>query len=155
MWMSNTATAAMMLPIMDSILDEIERMSGGDEPSEMGSSRRLRAMLSMGIAMAGNVGGTATLIGTIPNVLLYESLQQFGPDQPITFLSWMVLALPQAILVLIFVWLYLQFYFLGCGRKKTDESEEEKKAAAVKEIIRRSYADLGPYSYAGRRLDFI
>ena len=51
-------------------------------------------MLAMSLAYSANCGGTASLIGTPPNLLLLEVLETYD-GQPVTFFSWMVLAVPQ------------------------------------------------------------
>jgi sodium-dependent dicarboxylate transporter 2/3/5 len=107
MWIANTAAAAMMLPIMDSVLQEMEKKEEQSnakdqdvETNEKDSSsldiKRFRAMLCMSIAWSANIGGTSSLIGTPPNLQLLEVLDDFE-GHPITFLSWMVMAVPQAI----------------------------------------------------------
>ena len=62
--------------------------------------RNLRAMLAMGLAYSANIGGTASLIGTPPNLLLLEVLETFD-GQPINFFSWLVLSVPQVKKILI------------------------------------------------------
>jgi hypothetical protein len=115
MWISNTATTIMMLPIMDSVLEEMckKEQKGGEEEGDMDDyndiedkegrderkekseeSSRLRGMLALGIAYAANIGGTGTIIGTPPNLILFDVLESFD-GQPITFFSWIVLSVPQ------------------------------------------------------------
>ena len=54
----------------------------------------LRPMISLCLAYAANIGGTGSLIGTPPNLLLADALEKYD-GQPINFLSWMGMALPQ------------------------------------------------------------
>ncbi len=51
-------------------------------------------MLAMGLAYSANIGGTASLIGTPPNLLMLEVLENFD-KHPINFFSWLVLSVPQ------------------------------------------------------------
>ena len=54
MWISNTAATAMMIPIMEAVLEELELI---------GSTKKVRPLLAMSVAMAANIGGTGTIIG--------------------------------------------------------------------------------------------
>ena len=66
----------------------------GLQPKGNSSGVKLRPMMSLCLAYAANIGGTGSLIGTPPNLLLADALEKYD-GQPINFLSWMVLALPQ------------------------------------------------------------
>ena len=63
-------------------------------PKAKESEVNLRPMISLCLAYAANIGGTGSLIGTPPNLLLADALEEYD-GQPINFLSWMGLALPQ------------------------------------------------------------
>ena len=94
MWISNTATTAMMLPIAVSVLHAI-----GEHPGE---SRMGRAIM-LGIAWAASIGGMATLIGSPPNGIVVGILRNQGAAD-IGFLRWMVFATPVALLGLVAAW---------------------------------------------------
>lgn len=103
MWMSNTATAMMMLPIAISITGRAAQ--GGGDPQQ---TRRFSTAVMIGIAYGANIGGFATLIGTPPNVAfkqLYTNQFPAGPD--ISFAGWMVMAVPLAVVMLLCAWLLL------------------------------------------------
>ncbi len=102
MWISNTASVLVMLPIALSILEQV-KPSG----SEKGNSL-FGVTLMLGIAYAADIGGMATLIGTPPNLVFLElyNSQQSG-FSPIGFLDWMILVLPMSILFLIIGWFIL------------------------------------------------
>jgi solute carrier family 13 (sodium-dependent dicarboxylate transporter), member 2/3/5 len=99
LWISNTATAAMMLPIGLAVLHELERQSG----------RRLAGFgcaLMLAIAYGANVGGMGTKIGTVPNAQLAGFLaQERGVD--LSFLQFMAIGLPFVIAFIPVVWLAL------------------------------------------------
>ena len=99
MWISNAATSAMMLPILEAVLDQL-----GLAPAE-------RRMLLLSVAYSANVGGTGTIIGTPPNLILMEFMSRFS-DHPLNFGSWVMFALPDVIINLTIVWVVLQIYFL-------------------------------------------
>lgn len=65
MWLSNSATTAMMVPIVDAVLKELQ--TGEVSPSR---SKAIRKGMMIGTAYAANLGGTGTIIGTGPNLVL-------------------------------------------------------------------------------------
>ncbi len=100
MWVSNTATSIMMLPIGLSVIG----LLAGD--GEEGERERFATALLLGIAYAASVGGIATLIGTPPNALLAGFLSK-QYDVHIGFGQWMLLGLPVALGMLVFIWWWL------------------------------------------------
>lgn len=99
MWVSNTATAVMMLPIGTSV---ITLMGNAESPAV----RRYATRLLLAIAYSASIGGVATLIGTPPNALLagYLSSSQ-GID--IGFAQWMIIGVPVSLLLMLVAWLWL------------------------------------------------
>lgn len=93
MWISNTATTLMMLPVAVSLLAVLAR--DDDEP--------LAAALLLGIAYAASIGGTATLIGTAPNAFFAGYMQQ-SHGLEIGFARWMLVGVPSAALLLVVAW---------------------------------------------------
>jgi sodium-dependent dicarboxylate transporter 2/3/5 len=107
MWISNTATVMLMLPIAVSVLAQAD--SQGDEPDRQ---RRFGVVLLLGIAYAASIGGMGTLIGTPPNVAFkaiyddeFPSHDAVAPE--ISFFRWMVMAVPFSLLFLVVAWLLL------------------------------------------------
>jgi len=101
MWISNTATAVMMLPIGIAIIRQLREGSGlGD--SIDGFSR----VLMLSIAYAASIGGISTLIGTPPNLVLAGVVEEFY-DIRIDFGQWMLFAFPLSITLLLIAWGYL------------------------------------------------
>ena len=72
----------------------------------------------LSIAYSANVGGTGTLIGTPPNLILMEFLTSQYPDHPLNFGSWMLFSLPNVIMNLFLLWIVLQLYFMGTDSVK-------------------------------------
>jgi solute carrier family 13 (sodium-dependent dicarboxylate transporter), member 2/3/5 len=105
MWISNTATAVMMLPIALSVVVLIEESS-----LEAELERRFERALLLAIAYACSIGGIATLIGTPPNAMLAAYLAR-EHDVVITFASWMAFALPLSLLLLVLAWWLLTRLF--------------------------------------------
>ncbi|MBA2670450.1 MAG: DASS family sodium-coupled anion symporter [Gemmatimonadetes bacterium] len=108
MWVSNTATAVMMLPIGLSVIDLALRGDNGEagtQPREPTDSNFAIALM-LGIAYACSIGGLATLIGTPPNALLAGFMAETYGVQ-IGFAQWMLVGMPLAMIGLPIVWLVL------------------------------------------------
>lgn len=109
MWISNTATAIMLMPIGIAVI----RQLGNGEKNAEPKTRSFETVLMLGIAYGCSIGGTATLIGTPPNLVFAGIYKTFFADQPeIYFSKWIVLIMPLSILLLIIVFLYLVFILL-------------------------------------------
>jgi sodium-dependent dicarboxylate transporter 2/3/5 len=93
MFMSNTATAAMMLTFLTPVLATLPKDGGG------------RISLALAIPIAANLGGMGTPIGTPPNAIALGALQDAGYG--ITFLGWALRMIPFVIVMLVFAWLLL------------------------------------------------
>ena len=101
MWVSNTATVVMMLPIAASV---VEQMLAGREGSASGTNVRVALML--GIAYAASIGGIATLIGSPPNLLAASFISEtYG--RKISFVEWMTIGLPLVLIFLPATWYLL------------------------------------------------
>ncbi|MCC2333449.1 SLC13 family permease [Cellulomonas wangsupingiae] len=99
MWVSNTATAVMMLPIGVSVLALLGRERGGVDA-------RLSAALMLGIAYAATIGSFGTIIASPPNALLVGYVSEtYGIE--ISFGQWMAVGLPLSIVFLLLAWLVL------------------------------------------------
>jgi solute carrier family 13 (sodium-dependent dicarboxylate transporter), member 2/3/5 len=113
MWVSNTATAAMMLPIAISVIDLVLRQTTGEALTDTGTlpepgvkGRNFSLCLLLGIAYAGSIGGMGTIIGSPPNGILVEFLRrEHGLD--IGFAQWMLFGLPIVAVFLPLAWLVL------------------------------------------------
>ncbi len=97
MWISNTATTIMMLPIATSVI-QLLTSEDGKYPAK--GIRNFALTLMLGIAYAANIGGTATLIGTPPNVV-FAGFMSETYNLEISFATWMLFALPLAAVLLV------------------------------------------------------
>jgi len=97
MWISNTATTLVILPIALSIVTFLNERSSTKSEGKVFDNFKIACML--GIAYAANIGGTATIIGTPPNVVLIGYMEDHL-GREMDFLKWMMIALPFAIIML-------------------------------------------------------
>ncbi|MBQ0735544.1 SLC13 family permease [Aquimarina celericrescens] len=98
MWISNTATAVMMLPIGLAVISQIQ--------AEDSIRKSMGRSLMLAIAYGCSVGGIATIIGTPTNVIFVGIVEELY-GQTISFTQWMALGLPFSIFMLIIGWFYL------------------------------------------------
>lgn len=109
MWISNTATSVMMLPIGIAIIKQlstIETKKGPTKEEQTQISSNFGKVLMLGIAYSASIGGIATLIGTPPNLVLAGVVTEFY-DTEIGFMNWFIFAFPLSLLLLFTAWFYL------------------------------------------------
>jgi len=99
MWISNTATAMMMLPIAISVINLLSKERKNSPEVETIGEKNFGIGLMLVIAYAANIGGVATIIGTPPNVVFVGLLDQFY-HQKMEFGKWMLVGVPVSILLL-------------------------------------------------------
>ena len=111
MWLSNTATALMMMPMGMSLIllyEELNEKTIAEGGTVSDRAPNFALTLLLGIAYSASIGGFATLIGTPPNGVLITQMAQLFPDAPeITFSSWMLFALPMSAVFMVLAWLVL------------------------------------------------
>ncbi|MEE9465338.1 MAG: SLC13 family permease [Candidatus Neomarinimicrobiota bacterium] len=113
MWISNTATTMMMVPIA---LGAIARL----EADNQAGSQRFVVALLLGIAYAASMGGIATLIGTPPNLALARIYAITFPDQPeLSFTRWFAFAFPISVVFLAITWFGLSAWIRRGGDSGT------------------------------------
>uniref|UniRef100_A0A671U606 Solute carrier family 13 member 3 n=1 Tax=Sparus aurata TaxID=8175 RepID=A0A671U606_SPAAU len=197
MWLSNTATTAMMLPIANAILESLfgdletlkqkcqsvklhslpsvpseKRMLAIDgtdkmEQSDMMTSEEIQLESQyqlkvwkgflICIPYAASIGGTATLTGTAPNLILIGQLKSHFPDcDLINFGSWFAFAFPLMLIFLFFGWIWISYLYGGlntrlCFKKSDHRAEAEARARA---LIEDDYRKLGPLNFAEGAISF-
>ena len=132
MWISNTATAVVMLPIAMSVIGLL--VNDTDGFTERDKNFALSVML--GIAFAANAGGIATVIGTPPNSIMIGLLEN-EYNIEISFVRWMVIGVPfSAILIAIIYWVLVKWMYPSGPLRFT----------ASKDVIHDELQKLGPMS---------
>lgn len=109
MWISNTATAMMMVPIGVAVIKQVSDILNEQNVPEAHIDPynfNFAVALMLGIAYACSIGGVATIIGTPPNTVLVGVVERLF-DQQITFAKWMSYGVPLAVIMLFITWIYL------------------------------------------------
>ncbi len=131
MWISNTAATMMMVTIAMAVTGEMEH-DHRHNPGEFWFG----TVLMLGIGYAASIGGVATLIGTPPNAIFAGVMEKtYGIS--ISFLDWMMFALPLSLVMLLIVWFYLARVLF---------TRADMRLPGSKEMIREHIARLGPMS---------
>jgi sodium-dependent dicarboxylate transporter 2/3/5 len=128
-WMSNTATAILMLPIALAVISLIK---------DKDKHHKFVVCLLLAVAYSANISGVSTLIGTPPNAI-FASLADSIAGVEVTFGQWMLLGLPISALSLVILWLYL----IRIGSKITNIKFD---IFGEKDTIAKNLKDLGPIS---------
>lgn len=133
MWISNTATTMMMLPIALSVLAQMEDLFNPKNLKKFGIG------LLLAIAYSSSIGGIATLIGTPPNPIFLRIFQINFPQAPeISFASWFIFAFPLALILLGVLIVVIWYFFL----KKINRNKSIQQLNFEK-----SYRELGAIRY--------
>ncbi|WP_459209332.1 SLC13 family permease [Aquimarina rhabdastrellae] len=107
MWISNTASTVVMLPIALSVI----KLLINDEDGFTKGDRNFALSIMLGIAFSANIGGVATIIGTPPNSVLIGFLENEYQIE-ISFLNWMILGVPFAVVMLAIVyWVIVKWIY--------------------------------------------
>lgn len=121
MFMSNTATAAMMLAFLAPVLSTLP----SDDKGKIG--------LALSIPVAANLGGIGTPIGTPPNATAVRFLAEANAE--ISFMDWMVHMIPYVIIMILLAWILLQWFFPFKAKKLVLEIPANRKEKSWKSTV--------------------
>ena len=121
MFMSNTATAAMMLAFLAPVLSTLP----SDDKGKIG--------LALSIPVAANLGGIGTPIGTPPNATAVRFLAEANAE--ISFMDWMIHMIPYVVIMILIAWLLLQWFFPFKSKKLVLEIPSNKKEKNWKSTV--------------------
>ncbi len=140
MWISNTATALMLLPIALAIISKLEDQFGEKQ------THNFSLILLLSIAYSCTLGGVATLVGTPPNLVFVKTLNILFPEAPeISFSSWMLLAVPVSLLMLFSAGLLLTRVLFKL----------DKNVKLNKNFIKEEYGKLGNVSFEEKAVSIV
>ncbi|MBJ2173201.1 SLC13/DASS family transporter [Aureibaculum sp. A20] len=141
MWISNTATAVMMLPIGIAIIKQLK-----DNPNTVeDENRTFGKALMLAIAYSASIGGMSTLIGTPPNLVLAGVVEEtYGYE--ITFSQWFIFGFPITVVLLFICYQYLTKYAFTFKQKEFPGGRAE-----IKRLLR----GLGKITYEEKVVSFV
>lgn len=125
MWISNTATTMMMVPIGISVIKQINSMVEEYNIKIIDKYKcNLDIALMLSIAYAASIGGIGTLVGTPPNIVFAGMVRSLFPDAPeIGFFEWMKVGVPMVIIFLPVCWSYLTYIMFPPGMREIPDGK--------------------------------
>lgn len=118
MWITNTATTLVMLPIALSVIRIYE--------SQFPDKKNLALCLLLGIAYSASIGGIGTIVGTVPNIFTVSFLESEMGIR-VSFLQWMKIGVPVVVIFVPIVWLMLTRFIYPLDNEAIDESVLDTK----------------------------
>lgn len=119
MWVTNTATTLMLLPVAVSVISLLQTQAIDDVTSGQGFA----LCLLLGIAYASSIGGIGTIVGTAPNVFVVSFIRD-QLDRSIGFFEWMTYALPLVVTFVPLTWLVLTRWVYPVSARPIEGAEQ-------------------------------
>ncbi|MCY8088851.1 DASS family sodium-coupled anion symporter [Bacillus sonorensis] len=126
MWISNAATALMMLPVALAVIKEVQEK----EILKGDSLQKFSKSILLAVAYAASIGGLATLVGSVPNAV-FAAMSRQMLNRDIMFFEWFLFGFPITVIFLIMLYVYLtkvQFKVSRFEGKKPDFIDHDLKA---------------------------
>ncbi len=140
MWISNTASTLMMMPIALAIVERAQT-------KDRAAGERFGLAVLLGTAYGASIGGMGTPIGTPPNVIAIGALEHYFPDGPeLSFFNWVTAALPIVVLLVPVMWWLLTRVVI-----KVDNT----LSLGAESVLRADLAELGPVRNSEKRSLFV
>ena len=145
MWISNTASTMMMLPVAMAVVRQIALDASLNGNRNFDSQKKIEngfgLVLMLGLAYSASIGGVGTPIGTPPNIVFAGFYKNLYPDNPeVSFFQWMILAIPIVLVFIPITWIYLCRFVLPFPINQIEGGESR--------IIQKELDELGSMNQA-------
>ncbi|CAG9815026.1 unnamed protein product [Phaedon cochleariae] len=167
MWISNTAAAAMMIPIIEATLTALEEQGIGEmyESEELdgdiahvsveGESKmptKTTMCYFISNAYAASIGGCGCIIGSGTNLTFKGLYETLFPDSPgVEFTKWMILNVPLMLIIMYAGIVWMQFWFMGLFRPSSVDAKKirvgQQGEAVARKLINHQLEQMGPMSF--------
>jgi len=149
MFICNTATCAMMCPILKVVLEQLYGEKKHSDQEKGDKNHKEKIMFYLGVAYAANIGGTGTLTASEPNVIMKGVLDTMFPCQDsLTYATWFAYSLPTIVIILTAAFFWLLLLFL---RKNNDKDSSSKE---MKVFLQTKYRELGVVTFQEKMVTF-
>ncbi|KAJ8982247.1 hypothetical protein NQ317_013549 [Molorchus minor] len=164
MWISNTAAAAMMIPIIEATLSELEQQGIGEvyesndlegklaEVSEGKRPTKTTMCYYISTAYAASIGGMGCIVGSGTNLTFKGLYETIFPDSPgVEFTKWMILNVPLMLIIMYASVIWLQFWFMGSFRPNSLDAKKIRVGtqgeSVARKLIAQKIQEMGPMSF--------